>query len=621
MNINNYENRNTMTHLVIIWNRAQSYNDIILNNINDSFHVVTATTILWDSYLFSDNLKVFYSCSWQFFPSARIKKALKEKEDYCGTGPFLAIVFNDPNPCMGWRDTSNGRQWVNTRVFDKKEKYRILTGGGHLIHASNNAEETNRDLTILFGLNTEDYLKLCNNSSNKENVWKKNCMGVGGYQSITQFFYVLNNSINYCVLRNHECLPNEYTKKGHGDIDLLVENKQQIVCLTLANSIFSESYRVYHTVNVSGEEIPFDFRFIGDSYYDVMWEKHILEHRKLIRNSFYAPSAEDQYYSLLYHAYIQKNEVNPDYLPILTLYGKAIGKCFEPDVKLAISQLDDYLQQHDYEYIVPEDKTVVYNHNNLQFSSFALRNGQCLKRTEENGSNGYNYTSRIYEKENSYVKLGTDWLIENEQRFLSKLSGNGFFPEIISYKQLDSGMALMEITKTSGCCFSEFFGNMLFHHSRILRSFVKQMVQVLRLFSKYGICHRDLTPSNILIGLSNNELNVGVIDFGWATENNYKVAPKPTNLGGRYALNEVPSDYYALGTVLMDYWPDVPYMRLIASCLFKASHGNPDKQLRRINRLLWLPFTPYDEFRMLLRRHQRILHIWHSIYKCHSSTT
>lgn len=604
-----------MTHLLIIWNRAYSYKDWILSQIKDSFHIVAITSVLWDEDLFADNLKIFYSRSWQKHPSAQIENALKYKKEYCGTGPFLAIVFNDSNPFMDWRETSNGKQWVNAHVFDKKEEYRKITGGGHLIHASNNAEETNRDLTLLFGQNSRDFLKANTNSTNRDNIWRKNCVGVGGYTSITQFFYVLNNSINYCVLRNHDCLPYKYTKENHGDIDLLVENKRQMACLTLAHSVYSEPYRVYHTIRIAGEEVPFDFRYVEDNYFDILWEQHILEHRQLSRGLFYIPSAEDQYYSLLYHVYIQKHEVKPDYLPILTSYGKIIEKHFEPEAEQAIHQLDVFLCQHNYEYIIPKDKTVVYNKYNLRFSSYALRYGQCIKRSEEKGDNGYKYTSRIYEKENSYIKLGTTWLIENEQRFLNKLSGNRFFPEIISYKHIESDLTLMEISKTEGCSFSMFFGNMNYQHSRFVRSFIKQIIRVLRIFNQKGIYHRDLTPSNILISLNNKQLIIGVIDFGWAADSNDKQSKTPSHLGGRFALNGAPSDYYAVATILMDYWPDVPYIRLISSFLFKATKESPKKQLRIIERMLWLPFTPYDEFRLLLRRHQRISQIWHRIKK------
>ena len=578
--------------------------------MEDSFQIQGTYTVQWSKEKIVDNLKVFYSRSWQRFPASKLFSALNYKCNHCGTSPFTVIVFNDPYPKIDWRNTTDGKKLVNINAYDKKMKFRQLTGGGHLIHCSNDDFETNRDLTLLFGLNTQDFL-----AHPPCPFISQNCMGVNGYESISRLFYVLNNSINYCVLRNYECLPNEYTVEGHGDIDLLVENIQQMACLTLASPVFTEPYRVYHSICIAGKEIPFDFRHVGDNYYDVKWESHILGHRRLEKNLFFIPSSEDLYYSLLYHAYIQKKEVKTDYLPKLQRYAKAIGQPFFADVPMAIGQLDSFMEKNDYEYIKPKDITVIYNDQNLSHSVYAERNGRCIKRTEEKGNNGYTYTSRVYEKENGYVKKGTAWLIDNECRFLKLFSGSGFFPEVLSTNHSANGLAQLELSKIEGIGFPQFYGNMNNQHSRYLRSFVRQMVQVLQLFDKQDISHRDLIPSNILIATPNNRLTVGVIDFGWAAYNKDKKAKTPSHLGGRYAPNEVPSDFYALGSILMDYWSDVPYMRLIASWLFKAVQGNTDKQLHRIEILLRFPFTPYDEFRMLLRRHQRISHFWHRIRK------
>ena len=51
-----------------------------------------------------------------------------------------------------------------------KEKFRDLTGGGHKIHSTNSPLETNHDLTLLLGINYNDYeILLKNKDKNKEN--------------------------------------------------------------------------------------------------------------------------------------------------------------------------------------------------------------------------------------------------------------------------------------------------------------------------------------------------------------------------------------------------------------------------------------------------------------------
>ena len=48
---------------------------------------------------------------------------------------------------------------VNVNIFSCKEKFRALTGGGHKIHSTNTPLETDHDLTLLLGINYNDYEK------------------------------------------------------------------------------------------------------------------------------------------------------------------------------------------------------------------------------------------------------------------------------------------------------------------------------------------------------------------------------------------------------------------------------------------------------------------------------
>ena len=60
------------------------------------------------------------------------------KIEHCGNGKFLLIIVKDKNPIYQERNTSKGPKIVNTNLFDKKEEYRNLLGGGHKVHATNN---------------------------------------------------------------------------------------------------------------------------------------------------------------------------------------------------------------------------------------------------------------------------------------------------------------------------------------------------------------------------------------------------------------------------------------------------------------------------------------------------
>lgn len=601
-----------MIHDLIVWANCHDWEESIISDISSSFRILAKCTVVWEDEFFDDNLTVFYSKSWQSFSKSKVKGAVISKKEHCGTGPFSLLVFEDPSPLLDMRETSSGKSLVNVNVFERKNRYREMTGGGHMIHASNDESETQRDLTLLLGCNVDDFLK--DVSKWRDVRWKHNCTGVGGYSSIRELFYVLNNSISYCVLRNHECLPEAYTVEGHGDIDLLTEHLRQMACLTLAKPIFNESFRVYHTVSIAGKDVPFDFRYVGDNYYDVTWERHILESRRLEKGVFYIPSVEDQYYSLLYHAYIQKNDLKQDYISKLEKYGEAAGVPYNPDVRQAVIQLDTFMGHRGYEYMEPTDKTVVFNLDNLSYSDYAFRLGKCIKRTEEGGSNGFVYSSRVYKKDKTYIKVGTPWLIENEAVLLKEVSGHGIFPEVVAYKKIDEQTSLLEITDAGKEDAGAFFSNMNNQHSRIVRSFARQVISALKILRDSNISHRDLTPSNILVSRIGKDISVGITDFGWAVHTDAGTVGTPANLGGRYAMGNSPSDCYAVGKLFMEYWPDIPYIRLLSSYLFKGASSETDRYLKKSSRLLRLPFMPHDELRMLIRRHWRISQLKNKIW-------
>ncbi len=603
-----------MLHDLVIWPNAYGFAETILGDLRQSFEILSVTIVHWNEDKWYDNIRVFYSRSWQGFSLPKLQKAVREKADYCGKGPIFLIIFEDPTPDLAIEQTTEGLSEVNARVFNKKKEYRNLTGGGHLIHTSNNAKETDRDLALLLGVGADDYLK--NHEPKKVDNAEvfRDCSGIDGYDSLEFLFYTLNHAIDYCVLRNFECLPDRFFEQGHEDIDLLVENLSHMIQLTSAQPISRERSRVDYSIRINGKSVPFDFRHIGDNYYDMAWERHILKNKKQTRG-FYIPGDEDLYYSLLYHAYIQKHQVKPDYYSKLEGYGCAIGVSFSPDAQAAISQLDAFLKDNGYEYLAPKDKTVVYNLHNLEYSAYALRNGPCIKHTDEIGSNGFIYTSKVFQGDNVMIKTGTTWLMNNEATFLETLSDFDCFPKVLSKTVLDNGETQLTLSRIEGKDFDSFFRIVPHQRAKYLRFAVFQLVRILQVFLKKGILHRDLQPSNIIVQNQDGKLKMGIIDFGWATDAGCDTAKTPAMLGGQYSFGGRFSDCYSVGKIIMDYWADLPSIRLLASILFKAANGNAERRLKQAEILARLPLGPYDLFRLFLRRHQRASILWHKLRK------
>lgn len=190
-----------------------------------------------------------------------------------------------------------------------------------------------------------------------------------GWKSITQLFEAMNSSIDYCVLRNTEDITTYFSPEIHGDIDILVKDQEAAIKLMRANKVHEKSFRVCYRVPVAGEFILFDIRYVGDNYYCEKWENDILNTRILVNNgdlNFYAMSHEQQFYTLLYHVYLQKLSVSVDYPAKLERYAKMAGTEYDNNVSAVMPQLAAYMQAKDYMYVLPNDLDVGINWSNLR---------------------------------------------------------------------------------------------------------------------------------------------------------------------------------------------------------------------------------------------------------------
>ena len=293
-------------HLFIIWKNALNKKDEILNDIKINFNIVEVYELSWNKKIYSNNLSRFYGTS---LPCGC------EKEKHCGKGEFLLIIVKDNFPKYAERMTSRGIENVNINMFDKKTYYRKITGGGHKIHATNSLSETNHDLTLLLGKNVKDYLK------EHKFLWdgkikylKTDLIGANGFQNVEQMFYILNNCVNYAILRNYETLPDEIYINEHNDIDLICDSKENVAYALNAIKAQESHYRVQYYVKVEDKIANFDLRYIGDKYYDEELEEDMLKSRVFNKKGFYTLSDEYYFYTLLYHALIHKREISTDYI-------------------------------------------------------------------------------------------------------------------------------------------------------------------------------------------------------------------------------------------------------------------------------------------------------------------
>lgn len=340
-------NNNFEYGLMIIWEKARYAEEKIINDLKTRFIIDNIFEVTWDKEIFSKNLSRFYG---ENLP----KNSFKEK--HCGNGSFLLIILKDENPKYSYRKTSKGKKEVNINFFDSKELYRKWTNEGHKIHATNDVSEFKHDLMMLLGLNIDDYNNKYKNQKEVIKI-KKNVVANDGWNSLEEVFYVLNETIDYVVLRNFQQLPECYVIGEHGDIDILCENQYNLVNILDAEKAIKSKTRARYCINVNNEKVYFDLRFIGDNYYCKKWEKEILITRKK-NGKFYIPNDENYKYSLLYHALVHKKNISSDYL-------ETFNDLFECTDKISLREkLLYYMNQKKYTFVEANDVSVYFNEKN-----------------------------------------------------------------------------------------------------------------------------------------------------------------------------------------------------------------------------------------------------------------
>ena len=599
---------NIAIHTLIIWSKAVESKDFILSDLKTSFIIKNIFKFHWEKDVFFKNLIPFYAHSQKELSPIEYFDILKYKINHCGDDDFYVIVFEDKNPVYEEVETSSGKQKVNINVFAKKTKYRELTGGGHKIHTSNSNWETNKDLFVLFGLNIENFYKKYVSYTDKVFEYSENCIGVDGFLSIVQFFHYLNDTIQYCVLRNFDCIPEKYTVEGHGDIDLLVENKNYIVYLTSAQGVFKEPYRVYYHVKINGQIVPFDFRYVGDDYYDEKWQNQILADRIINKNLFYIPSIEDFFYSLLYHAYIQKPSPKDDYIVKLSTVASQLSIDFKSDNRFRFELLKNFMEKHGYNFCIPKDKTVFINFANACFNEYIQEKGFKIKDLEIEG-----LESSVYKKKDSYVKKGTKSLILNEKKHLDKFQQDDRFPQILSYKEVYDE-AEMEISIIKGVDLFSFWSTKRHYKKQIIKDFVVQTVAIAQLLKEKGTIHRDFMPNNLLVDEKEKGCKVGLIDFGWAINVGEENVFTPESLGDEYRSQNGFSDFYSLGKIFSKiFWKRIPYTKRVSEVLMSFLPSDYYDEVSYMSKLNLLyttinrNFTIKDSLFVFLWRYRKFL--------------
>lgn len=300
----------------------------------------------WTCYF--DDIKRFLDNSLEIIDIKKIKKLTNKKkvlskfyntnvDDFRGNTDFNIYIIKDKNPIYDFRQTSKGKHRVNIHLFDLKKTLRKITGG-YKIHATDNIQETKENLKVL-GLYDTYY---------KE---KK-------FNSLHDVFNELNKypELKWVVMRNFEDMPDNITIDEHLDVDLLVNDyflvKNILDSFSATNNRYEDGkYRILNYVTINNKKVLFDFRSIGDNYYDKKLQQDMLDSRIKHPNGFYIPNKEIHLYSLIYHAIIHKPKISSTYINVFKNYGL---KDSEINKKNLRNKLDIFMKKNCYSYCKPE---------------------------------------------------------------------------------------------------------------------------------------------------------------------------------------------------------------------------------------------------------------------------
>lgn len=175
------------------------------------------------------------------------------------------------------------------------------------------------------------------------------------YDDIRQVFNLLNASgVDYLVLRNYEMMLSPELYVGdHADIDLLCDDSRKIVQVLGASSTKDDG--IHYFLNIRGQNVSFDLRQVGDGYYCEQWERDLLT-RKKFTHCFYVMSDEDYFYTLIYHAVLQKRKLSEEYKYRLLEMASRNGVSNEiKDEKGFICLLENYMKKKGYRFVYSHD--------------------------------------------------------------------------------------------------------------------------------------------------------------------------------------------------------------------------------------------------------------------------
>lgn len=498
-------------HLIVLWEFARREEQRILDDLHGRLDVIHTEILTWPGDP--------EACFRRFY-GANLADA-HGKVRTCGGGAFRLVVVRDNNPRDGLVETSRGVECANLNLFGLKALYREWTGGGHKVHTTNTAAEFARDIYLLTGHAASEW------SDGPPPGGMSVLPGQSGWRTLREVFGFLDRLTPYVVLRNAEMLPDAFDHTLHGDIDLLVEDAEATASLLGAKKVFPDPQRVHYELSVGDQPVRFDFRFVGDNYYDARWERRMLD-RRVRTNGICLLHPEDAFHALVYHALFHKFEIAPDYVAKAAELARAAGLCWTGYAD-ALHALEDFLARNGYEKTRPTDISVRWNtrlvgwrtlaNEMMTLSGMTDVRPACLEAVSAEAPLRTSFFTGFLDGRRCFVKYSpyaadltaAEW---RHPQALAAGTGRRLFERSLFWHMLRSGGAFVITEWIEG----ETLDALTARRDPLLisraESIAEDMLAIADALARAKVVHRDIRPTNLFVSADGH---LKLIDFQFAT--------------------------------------------------------------------------------------------------------
>lgn len=272
-------------HVFVLWAKARSAEKKIIEDIKNNFQIVEIYEIEWSKKHFKQNTIRFYG------EDNHTTNKIKAR----GDGKFLLIIVKDDAPKYEFAKLLGSYEIVNLNMFNSKTKYRKLA----FVHASDSLFEAHHDLVLFLGKSYGDYFKENGDKkfSGEYVPIKRDVPGAEGWKSLSELFYVLNETCNYVVLNSDE---------NAKYIEILADDFERF--LYIANAKHKCGTSNYY-LDVNGQKISLKLSYTGDKTYCLNWQQNMLETKRVCETGCYILDETSEFYKSIYDSICKNPEV------------------------------------------------------------------------------------------------------------------------------------------------------------------------------------------------------------------------------------------------------------------------------------------------------------------------